>query len=281
MKKLETVKKSAEQQTGSLIEEMERAEWLELLDRVSTLAGQMKLTEEQIARTGEETNARLAEIEQELFNQRPDMERFVKNIGPMVDAAQKLREEIKDYEGEILENLASNREQLQEILRAETEGLEELLKQPGIDRNEICRMALACMSAAKECANAANQIAGAREDSLQAIEGISERTSIWMSSESLKLTQEVATVHRLYQNLKEKLWAKTLAVATASALVGALIGSLVISIYTMSRIDTIAETEHAAAKWTYLIKKRETERQGSGEELNRQIEQEMVNNTSH
>lgn len=106
------------------------------------------------------------------------------------------------------------------------------------------------------------------------------KTVAWATRETGKLEEQFQRFHLLYRDLKKRLWAKTAAVAAASALAGALVGSLVISLYTMSRINATAETEHAATKWEYLIKSREIERRGAREELDQQIEQEMGAKTS-
>jgi hypothetical protein len=288
MKKTEIVKQSAEQSSVSLIEMIERAEWQEMMDQIAALAGNLTLLEEQLARTGGETNARLAEIEKEIFNQRPEVEKFISNIGPMVSAAQRLREEVENYKSEIGVNLSLHSAQLKEILETQTSGLEELLRQPAAVREELRDVALNCgierflsQAAAQRCEEALKQMADTREEACLAIGKVAEKTGAWAQRETAKLEEQFQRFHGLYRDLKERLWAKTATVAAASALAGALVGSLVITLYTMSRIDAVAETQRAASKWEFLIKKRETERQGAGEELNRQTEQEIENKGSH
>lgn len=288
MKKTEIVKQSAEQSGVSLIEMIERAEWQEMMDRIAALSENLTLLEGQVAKTGEESSARLAEIEKEIFNQRPEAEKFISNIGPMVSAAQRLREEIENYKGEMSVNLSLHSAQLKEILETQTSGLEELLRQPAEVKKELRDVVLDCgierflsQAAAQRCEEALKQMADTREEACLAIRQIAEKAITWANLETGKLERQFQRFHGLYRDLKERLWAKTAAVAAASALAGALVGSLVISLYTMSRINATAETEHAATKWKFLIKRREAERQGAGEEFDRQIEQEMGDKTSH
>lgn len=234
----------------------------------------------------DELSVRIAEVERHIAGQRPDAERFAHEIGPIVLATKGLRDEISKYKDEMKAELDTTRKEVAAVLK-------QIVAQTGLHRKDIeadieqsnglClesqRMVQQGNGLLQQSmsiyAKSTQSIGEVSQKAARHIETTAQNAGRALDEQTGRLKKNLGEMELTYHRMKEWIIAKTIVIAILSALVGSVVGGLMIGLYTMRRIDAIAEVQRNSAKWEYLIERQNKKNPQDGQELNRQIEQEM------
>ena len=234
----------------------------------------------------DELSARIAEIERHIANQRPDAEKFANEIGPIVLATRNLREEISQHKDEMKRGLESHRKEVAATLKQIVEQVGQHRTNIGNDISQVEAIVGTSYQMVQESQALSQQSMTVYTKATKAIEDVSlkatrhvEKTAQnagqILDEQTEHLTKSVREMETMYYRMREWLITKTIVIAMMSALVGALVGGLMIGLYTMRRIDAVAEVQLNSEKWKFLVERQSKKNPQDGEAINRQIEREM------
>jgi hypothetical protein len=236
----------------------------------------------------DELSARIAEIERHIASQRPDAERFAHEIGPIALATRNLREEILGHKDEMKKGLDAHRKEAAATLKQ----IEGQIGQHRVniqnDISQVNALVGASGQMVKEgksllqqsmtiYTKATQNITDVSLRAAKHVETTAQNAGKFLDEQTARLKRDLKALEEMYYRMRDWLFAKTIAVGLTSAIVGAMMGGLVVTLYTMRRIDAVAEVERNSAKWQYLIEQQNKKSPQSGAEFNRQIEQELEN----
>lgn len=236
----------------------------------------------------DELSARMAEIERHIASQRPDAERFAHEIGPIVLATRGLRDEISGHKDEMKKGLDSHRREVSATLKQIESQIGQHRENIENDIGQCDALITASSQLLKEGKSLLQQSMTVYTKSTQSIadvglkagkhvETTAQNAGRVLDEQTGRLKKNLGEMESTYYRMREWLITKTVVIAMMSAFVGALVGGLMIGLYTMRRIDAIAEVQRNSAKWEYLIERQNKKNPQAGESLNREVEQEMEN----
>lgn len=236
----------------------------------------------------DELSGRMAEIERHIASQRPDAERFAHEIGPIVLATRGLRDEISGHKDEMKKGLDSHRREVAATLKQVEAQIGQHRENIQNDIGQCDALITASSQMLKEGKGLLQQSMTVYTKSTQSIadvglkagkhvETTAQNAGRVLDEQTGRLKQNLGEMESTYYRMREWLITKTVVIAMMSAFVGALVGGLMIGLYTMRRIDAIAEVQRNSAKWEYLIERQNKKNPQAGESLNREVEQEMEN----
>lgn len=236
----------------------------------------------------DELSARMAEIERHIASQRPDAERFAHEIGPIVLATRGLRDEISGHKDEMKKGLDSHRREVSATLKQIEAQIGQHQQNIEKDIGQCDTLITASSQMLKEGKSLLQQSMTVYTKSTQSIadvglkackhvETTAQNAGRVLDEQTGRLKKNLGEMESTYYRMREWLITKTVVIAMMSAFVGALVGGLMIGLYTMRRIDAIAEVQRNSAKWEYLIERQNKKNPQAGEALNREVEQEMEN----
>lgn len=234
----------------------------------------------------DELSGRVAEIERHIAGQRPDAERFAHEIGPIVLATRGLRDEISKYKDEIKASLDSTKKEVTSILKQIEAQIGQHRKNIEKDIGQCNGLNAASQQMVQQGAGLLQQSMTVYTKSTQSIADVSQKAAKHVEATARKagdiLDEQTASLKKDYSELaamfyrvRDWLVTKTIVIALVSAIVGSAMGGLIVVSYTMSRIDATAEVYRNSEKWKYIIEKQNKKNPQAGDEINRQIEQEM------
>lgn len=236
----------------------------------------------------DELSGRIAEIERHIASQRPDAERFAHEIGPIVLATRGLRDEISGHKDEMKKGLDSHRREVAATLKQVAAQIGQHRENIEKDIGQCDALITASSQMLKEGKGLLQQSMTVYTKSTQSIadvglkagkhvETTAQNAGRVLDEQTGRLKKNLGEMESTYYRMREWLITKTVVIAMMSAFVGALVGGLMIGLYTMRRIDAIAEVQRNSAKWEYLIERQNKKNPQAGESLNREVEQEMEN----
>lgn len=236
----------------------------------------------------DELSGRMAEIERHIASQRPDAERFAHEIGPIVLATRGLRDEISGHKDEMKKGLDSHRREVSATLKQVAAQIGQHRENIQNDIGQCDALITASSQMLKEGKGLLQQSMTVYTKSTQSIadvglkagkhvETTAQNAGRVLDEQTGRLKKNLGEMESTYYRMREWLITKTVVIAMMSAFVGALVGGLMIGLYTMRRIDAIAEVQRNSAKWEYLIERQNKKNPQAGESLNREVEQEMQN----
>ena len=234
----------------------------------------------------EELSARMAEVERHIANQRPDAERFAHEIGPIVLATRNLREEIAQHKDEMKAGLDSHKKEVAATLKQVETQIGQHRKNIEKDIGQLNGAFNVSQQMVQQGAELLQQSMTVYAKSTKVIEDVSLKAAMHVETTAVKartvieregagLKTDLQEMRMTFYKIRDWLITKTVAFGLASALFGALAGVFVTTFYTASRIDGAMEVQRNSAKWQYLIGVQNKKTPQSGDEFNRQIEQQM------
>lgn len=236
----------------------------------------------------DELSGRIAEIERHIASQRLDAERFAHEIGPIVLATRGLRDEISKHKDEMKTGLDSHKKGVAATLKQIEAQIGQHRENIEKDIGQCDGLITASSQMLKEGKSLLQQSMTVYTKSTQSIadvglkagkhvETTAQNAGRVLDEQTGRLKKNLGEMESTYYRMREWLITKTIVIAMMSAFVGALVGGLMIGLYTMRRIDAIAEVQRNSAKWEYLIERQNKKNPQAGEALNREVEQEMEN----
>lgn len=234
----------------------------------------------------EELSARVAEVERQVAGQRPDAEKFANEIGPIVLATKNLREEISQHKDEMKKGLDAHKKEVAATLKQVEAQIAQHRTNIANDIGQVEALVGESDQMIKEGKSLLQQSMSVYTKSTKVIEDVSLKAAKHVETTARKagdildeqaagLRKELKELEEMYYRVREWLITKTLAFGLVSALIGSMAGGLMVAFYTMRQINAAAEIQQNSAKWKYLIGLQNKKTPNSGDQFDRQIEQQM------
>ena len=234
----------------------------------------------------DELSGRIAEIERHIASQRPDAERFAHEIGPIVLATRGLRDEISKHKDEMKTGLDSHKKgvaatlkQIEAQIGQHRENIEQDISQcDGLNAasQQMVQQGAGLLQQSMTVYTKSTQsIADVSQKAARHVEATARKAGDILDEQTASLKKDYSELAAMFYRVRTWLVTKTIVIALVSAIVGSAVGGLIVTTYTMRQLEATAEVQRNSEKWKYIIEKQNKKNPQAGDEINRQIEQEM------